>query len=215
MDKEQNNLPQLNKVIRKVFFLISLIFILFFIELAFNQEWYWLGLRPRRIIGLLGILTSPFKHHDISHLLNNSLLLIVLLFGFFIHFFHQKPYGKILTISIICNIWLWIIGRDAWHYGASGVVYGLFFYMLYIAIFHKRKELFVYLLSCLMLSIGFFAGLFPGKPNISFESHVLGGISGLLVAFFEKKRKKFKNPTNNISFTSEKDYHYEFKENTK
>lgn len=40
----------------------------------FRNRWnFLLGIRPRRLTGLIGILCSPFLHADYSHILNNSI----------------------------------------------------------------------------------------------------------------------------------------------
>ncbi|MEL7223036.1 MAG: rhomboid family intramembrane serine protease [Bacteroidota bacterium] len=183
----------------------------FVFENLLDGEWYWMGVRPRSIIGLPGIITSPLKHHDLGHLLNNLLLMAILSIGLFLHVSMKRPYFKLFTISIIANIWLWIAGREAWHYGASGIVYGLFFYLLTIAIKRKQKELYLFILSCLMLSLGFFVGLFPVDVTVSFEGHLFGGLAGILVALTEKKNNQGKPPVSNVTFSRNASFEYQYK----
>ena len=189
---------------------ISLIFVF---ESALGMSWYWLGVKPRAWAGLLGILTSPVKHHDIGHLLNNMLLLEILLVGYYLHVPTKQPLRKLLLISLIANLWLWIGGRDAWHYGASGVVYGLFFYLLVVSIKGRIKELYLFVFSCLLLSAGFFIGLFPVEETVSFEGHLFGSLSGIMVALSEKRIKKKKVPASNVTLTRDASFHYQYKEN--
>lgn len=203
-----------NAVFGSVFILLPII-VVYLIEKLVDFNFYWLGVYPRKWFGVLGILTSPFKHHDFGHLLNNVLLLSFLLIGFFLHVHGKKHFGKIFLISVICNFWLWIGGRSAWHYGASGLVYGLFFFILVYSLKFKKRELYLFLLSCLILSAGFFIGLFPYNPSVSFEGHIFGSIAGVLVGLFEKKKPLSKERISNINFSRNADftYHYEEKKN--
>ena len=192
---------------------IGVIVLIFMIENLVDYSFYWFGIYPREWHGLQGVLLSPFKHHNFGHLINNMLLLCILLIGFFLHVERKKLYVKLLTISIVCNVWVWIGGRPAWHYGASGIVYGLFFFLLIYSIRFRKKELYLFLLSCLILSAGFFVGLFPYDPSVSYEGHLFGSIAGLMIAVFEKKIPTMKKPVSNINFSrnAEFKYHYEKK----
>ncbi|MGB3465309.1 MAG: rhomboid family intramembrane serine protease, partial [Cyclobacteriaceae bacterium] len=91
-------------------------------------------------------------------------------------------------------------------------VYGLFFYLLVFAFRNSKKELYVFILSCLVISVGFFAGLFPGREQISYEGHIFGSISGVLVALFDKKPRKKKPVVSNVSFSADADFQYYYKD---
>jgi len=212
MEENQTKIKFRNATFQTVL-VIALLFVVFGLENAFDLNLYWLGVKPREMVGLLGIVTSPIKHHDLSHIINNSLLLVILLIGFFLHVPAKSSLLKLLLISLVCNIWLWIGGRSAWHFGASGVVYGLFFFMLTLAIRFRKRELVLFILSCLVVSAGFFVGLFPTEPTISYEGHIFGGIAGVLIAFFEKKPKPPKPQISNVNFSRNAKFEYQYHEN--
>ena len=215
MDEVDGGKKAFQRAIYRTAVVLVVLIAIFSFESILKMNWYWLGVKPRQLMGIPGIFTSPFKHHDLGHLLNNVLVLGILLIGFFLHVPVRKPYLKILIISLIANIWLWIGGRDSWHYGASGVVYGLFFYLLIIAIRRKQKELYLYILSCLILSIGFFAGLFPVDVTISYEGHLFGSIAGILVAFTDKNDRGKRPKVENVTFSRNASFNYEYKEKDK
>ena len=170
----------------------SLITFPYILELILGLDFYWLGVKPRSFVGLLGVITTVLKHGDLAHLLGNLLLFFPLMLGYFLHF-RIRPFTKLFVLSIITHIWLWIGGRDAWHIGASGLVYAVFFYMLTFAIKVRDKQLALYPLIVLFLSAGFWVGLIPVQVGVSFEAHLLGAIAGILVAVFDKK-----NPTGKL-----------------
>lgn len=191
---------------------VGVIVLVFLLEKLVNYSFYWFGVYPREWYGLQGILLSPFKHHDFGHLINNMLLLSILLIGFFLHIHRKKLFIKLLLISSVCNVWVWLGGRSAWHYGASGVVYGLFFFLLIYSVKFKKKELYLFLLSCLILSAGFFVGLFPYDPSVSYEGHIFGSVAGLMIGAFEKKIPAKKTPVSNINFSRNADFKYHYQE---
>lgn len=212
MTEQEGSKEVFKRAIYRSGLLLTTISFCFIVENLLDMNWFWMGVKPRELVGLLGIVTSPFKHHDLGHLLNNLLLLGILSVGLFLHVPLKKPFLKILTISLIANGWLWIGGRDAWHYGASGVVYGLFFYLLVLAIKRKQKELYLFILSCLMLSLGFFVGLFPVDVTVSFEGHLFGGLAGILVALTEKMRKDKKPVSSNVTFSRNATFKYQYRD---
>lgn len=143
----------------------------------------WLGVYPRHEVGIKGIFTSPFIHsHDIMHLINNSVPLFVGLA--MILFFYRRVAGKaILLIYLLTGFGVWLFGRPVLHIGASGVVYGLISFIFWNGIFRRNLKSIVLALIILMLYSGMFLGILPNQPGISWESHLIGAIAGITVAY--------------------------------
>lgn len=143
----------------------------------------WLGVYPRHQDGLAGIFTSPFVHSkDVMHLVNNSVPLFVGLSMIF--FFYRKIAAKsIFFIYFLTGLGVWIFGREVLHIGASGVVYGLVSFIFWSGIFRRNIRSIVLALIILLLYSGMFLGVLPNQPGISWESHLIGGIVGILVAY--------------------------------
>ena len=94
------------------------------IELAIGTQFFFLGIYPLKLQGLLGIITAPLIHDDIKHLLNNSVPFFILSVAVF-YFYRPLGLRVLLLTWLMTGIWVWCGARQAYHIGASGVVYGL------------------------------------------------------------------------------------------
>lgn len=166
-------------------------------ELIFDTRFSFLGVLPMHAEGLFGIVTSPFVHGDLAHLSANTVPVWVL--GTVLFYVYRPIAWKIfLLIWLITGLWVWFWGREAHHIGASGIVYGLASFLFFSGIFRRDVRLLAitFLVAFLYGSMvwGIFPDLFPEK-NISWESHLMGLLSGLVLALFFKgegpQRKKY------------------------
>jgi membrane associated rhomboid family serine protease len=145
------------------------------------------GVFPRTVEGLPGILFSPFIHGDWKHLINNSLPIAILGIGLF--YFYRPIAPKIfLLIHLIGNIWLWALGREAWHIGASGIVYGLVAFIFLSGILRKHLPLMVLSLLVAFLYGSLVWGILPIDVKVSFEGHLTGSIAGIVLAIFYRDK---------------------------
>lgn len=142
-----------------------------------------LGIHPRSLAGTVGIITGPLVHGDIHHLMSNSLPLIFLGIGVF-YFYHKIALEVFFGIYFFTSFWVWIVARDAYHIGASGIVYGLASFLLFSGFFRKDSRSIAISLIVIFLYGGMAYGLFPINEDISWESHLLGSIGGFIAAFF-------------------------------
>ena len=143
----------------------------------------WLGVYPRHSIGIKGIFTSPFIHsQDWMHLFNNSVPLFVGL-AMITFFFRRVARQVIFLIYFLTGAGVWLFGRSVLHIGASGVVYGLISFIFWSGVFRRNAKSIVLALIILLLYSGMFLGVLPNQPGISWESHLIGGIVGILVSF--------------------------------
>ena len=173
------------------------IFIIVLVELLkgfHSADLYFLGIRPRTIQGLIGILTAPVLHADLQHLLSNSFPLLFAIPGIF-YFYYKDARWVIVAIYLLSGFWVWLTGRDAVHLGASGVVNGLLSFLFFAGLFQKnRAGIALALIVVFLYGAPILAGFFP-KPGISFEAHISGATAGLFMAVllsfdFKKKSKK-------------------------
>lgn len=145
------------------------------------------GVKPRTTGGLLGILTMPFIHGSYEHLLNNSLPLLVLGWALF-KFYPTIAWKALLGIWFIGGIWLWISGRDAYHIGASGVVYGLAAFLFLSGWLRREKRVAALSLAIVFIYGGMWWGILPVKPTVSWEGHLWGAIAGFAMAVYLRKQ---------------------------
>lgn len=165
----------------------SLIILILWIVQAFQMITHlslsWLGVYPRHEIGIKGIFFSPFVHSfDVMHLINNSVPLFVGL-AMIIFFYRRVAAKSILLIYLLTGLGVWLFGREVLHIGASGVVYGLISFIFWNGVFRRNMKSIVLALIILMLYSGMFLGILPNQPGISWESHLIGAIVGILVSF--------------------------------
>ncbi|MEL7004050.1 MAG: rhomboid family intramembrane serine protease, partial [Bacteroidota bacterium] len=148
-----------------------------------------LGILPRTIKGSIGILTAPLIHGDIYHLLSNTFPIIFLGVGIF-YFYDKIATIVIGLIYIMTGFWVWIAARDAYHIGASGVVYGMLTFLLFSGFIRRDTQtLSISFIVLFLYGGGFATGLVPTDAGISWESHLMGAIAGVFCAIYFKNFK--------------------------
>ena len=155
-------------------------------ELEFEFDFSIFGILPRELIGLRGIIFSPLIHANIEHLGANSLPLFVLSFSLFF-FYRKSAYAIFTLIYLFAGVFVWIGGREALHIGASGVIYGLAAFLFLSGVISHNIRLLTISLIVTFLYGSMFWGIFPLKPEISWESHLWGGLSGFMLAWLYRK----------------------------
>jgi membrane associated rhomboid family serine protease len=186
---DDNNVQERKQNISKL--LTPLIFpavlwIVHLLSLLLNEDLTTLGLLPRNLIGLLGIITSPLIHADFSHLISNTIPLIIL--GWIIFYFYPKvSYILFVFIYFLTGLLVWIFARQVYHIGASGIVYGFVSFLFFSGIFRRDNTSITLALVITFLYGGLVWGMIPGWKGISWESHLFGTITGLTAAYLFRK----------------------------
>lgn len=166
------------------FMMVFVMWLVKIVEILFGTDLYFLGIFPFRYSTLTGIVTSPFIHADLRHLLNNTLPLFILGTALF-HFYPQVAFRVLLWLFLLTGLAVWLSGRPAWHIGASGIVYGLAAFLFVSGIIRRHIPLMGLSLLVVFLYGEMVWGIFPGfRGNISWESHMLGAAAGLLLAIW-------------------------------
>ena len=94
--------------------------------------------------------------------------------------------GRIFMIIWIgAGLLTFMIGKPGWHIGASGLIYGLAFFLFFSGILRKYVPLIAISLLVTFLYGGIIWHMFPyfSPANMSWEGHLSGGIMGTLCAF--------------------------------
>jgi len=190
-----NSEPAYNKKVQEIRSKQSLIFpiaflciiwFLKFFEWGLDIDFYRLGIFPLHTKGLLGIITSPFIHSDFEHLIANSIPIFALSWGIF-YFYRKLAIRIVLYCWLTTNILLWLGGREAWHIGASGLVYAFASFLFFSGLFRNYYKLIAISFVVAFLYGGLFWGIFPVLKDVSWEGHLFGGCSGLIYAFAFRK----------------------------
>ena len=164
-----------------LYFVLTL-WVIYWIEINYDLYFNKYGIYPRTMLGLRGIILSPFIHSGIKHLFNNSIPLFILMTSLF--YFYRKIAFKVLIYGILLSgLLTWIIAREANHIGASGIVYLLFSFILFSGIIRKYNRLIAVSLIVIFLYGSMIWYILPVKEEISWEGHLSGFVVGILFSF--------------------------------
>jgi membrane associated rhomboid family serine protease len=190
-----SNPKKLNMELEKKILIHSLIipglfvFVFWIIEI-FEQttgvSFVKLGVFPHHVKGLPGILFSPFIHSGFKHLLSNSIPFFIL-FAALIYFYRRISYRIFFQMYILAGLCVWLAGRESWHIGASGVVYALAAFHFVSGIIRNDVRLLTLSVVVVFLYGGLIWGMLPINPEISWEGHLWGATSGVLMAILYRK----------------------------
>lgn len=153
------------------------------------------GIRPRDVGSLPDILTSPLVHDSSSwgHLLANTLPLFI--FGFLAFLAGLRQFLTAVALSWLgSGIGVWLFGGSLFGYpsitvGASGVIFGLFGFLLVRGFFNRSWW---QILLALVLFAVYGSVLFGVLPTvgsgISWQAHLFGLAGGVVAAVLLRPR---------------------------
>jgi len=167
--------------------LVLLMWLSFFFNLNYGWQLEQFGLQPHVLTGLTGVLFMPLLHENLEHLFSNTIPILVA-GGFLFYYFNRWTWLIIGSIWIGSGIFLWFVGQQGTlHIGASGLVYGLVFFLLVSGVIRGHRQLAAVALLMVFLYGGLLWGLFPEyirimNQNISWEGHLGGTLMGVFLA---------------------------------
>jgi membrane associated rhomboid family serine protease len=170
-----------NRVLLVPLLLVLLIWTVFLIEVRFGINLNVYGVYPRSFQGMQGIFFSPFIHGSIEHLFNNTLPLAILSAAL-VYFYRAVSLRVLLWGFFMTGAITWCIGRPSYHIGASGIIYLLASFIFFKGILTRHYRLVALSLVVVFIYGGLLWYIFPVKDGISWEGHLAGFISGLILA---------------------------------
>lgn len=186
MDKK-NKLEFSDAVLLIPIVLVFLIWLIYWVEIQFGFNFNKHGVFPRTFKGFKGVFLMHFIHSDTKHLFNNSVPLFVLTASLF--YFYKDVAKKVLLYgTLLTGLITWIIARQSYHIGASGVVYLLFSFVFFSGIIKRHYRLVAMSLITIFLYGSMIWFLFPIKEGISWEGHLSGFIIGLIFAYLYRNK---------------------------
>jgi membrane associated rhomboid family serine protease len=173
-------------VILLPFLSVLFLWIVFWAGLNFHLNLETYGIYPRTFEGLRGILFSPFIHGSIEHLYNNSIPLLILIAA--LRFFYRDQAFEVLGYGVLLSGFLtWVIGRESYHIGASGLIYVLVSFIFFKGIKTRYYRLVALSLMVILLYGSMVWYIFPDvQEGISWEGHLAGLITGFAFAMVVK-----------------------------
>jgi membrane associated rhomboid family serine protease len=139
------------------------------------------GVYPGSLQGLPGIVFAPLIHSSFSHLFANTAPLLILgtalLYGY-----PRSARIVIPAVYLVTGLSVWLFGRQVWHIGASGLTFGFMFFVFTIGALRWDRKAIALSMIVFLLYGSMIWGVLPGRPGISFESHLSGAVIGLVLA---------------------------------
>ena len=182
--------PERQVLVRSMIFpfiFLALMWVIFAVDQIFNLDLGQYGIVPLTPMGLIGIITSPLLHANLAHIAANSIPFLLLFAGLF--YYYSDLAWKIISLSwLLTGIGVWCFARgESSHIGASGIIYALALFHFVSGIIRKNNRLAAFSLLVTFLYGSLVWGIFPNfllKENISWESHLMGGVSGIILALY-------------------------------
>ncbi|MFF7483938.1 rhomboid family intramembrane serine protease [Streptomyces luteogriseus] len=147
------------------------------------------GVTPRDPSELADVVPSSFIHFGFAHLAANTVPLLVL--GFLAALAGLRRFLLVCALIIVVDgLGVWLIAPAGTNTaGASGVIFGLFGFLL-VTGFVERRPLGV-LAGVLVAAVwggSILAGLAPTQAGVSWQGHLLGLVAGVTAAFVFRRR---------------------------
>lgn len=184
--------PELRRIFLALVIPSFFLFILYAIEvLEVGMDWDFtkLGVYPLEKKGVFGIFAHPLVHSGFKHLFANTVPLLFLSWCLF-YFYRDLGAFIFFFLWITGGIFTFLIGQPGWHVGASGLIYGLAFFLFFSGLIRKHVPLIAISLLVTFLYGGLVWNMFPqfARENISWEGHLSGAIAGSLAALLFRNR---------------------------
>lgn len=171
---------------RGLLFLILTIWTVYLVDGLTRVDFLNYGIEPRNWDHIWGVLTWPFLHANLTHLANNSVPLIA--FGAIISFRSSSKEFLALSffITLYAGLGVWLMGRDALHVGASGLVFGYFGYIMTRGIYDGRISSILISTGVMLFFGGMIWGILPTDARVSWEGHLFGFLAGVVLGVRQK-----------------------------
>jgi membrane associated rhomboid family serine protease len=169
--------------------IVAIMWLVKIIETLFHISFSNLGVLPRDVSSIWHIFTMPFIHGSWEHLISNSLPFIAL--GFLVLQTYKQVSLRIFTIVYaLSGLGIWLMARgQSHHIGASGVIYGLAFFLFFSGIFRRDVKSMATALIVALFYGGMVWGLLPIQEGVSWEGHLFGALSWRMVRLSLQKHQ--------------------------
>lgn len=161
---------------------LAIMWVVYFASVATGGALLSLGVIPRNIIGLRGILFAPFLHGSFNHLLANSIPFLVL--GWLVMLRDSRHFTLVTIASMIGSGGVaWLLGAPgSVHIGASGVIFGYFGFLILAGWFARSVGSVLLSVIVVFMWGGMIVGVVPGDAGISWQAHLGGFLGGVYAA---------------------------------
>lgn len=168
------------------FALISVLWFVFALQQLGIINSYAYGNHPHDPEGWRGILFSPFLHGSLEHLVSNTLPMLVLL-TVLLNAYPRHALIVLVFVHLVSNSMVWALApENTVHIGISGIIYGIASFLLASGVFRRDRTAMAISFFVALLYGGMVTGFIP-QQGVSWQSHLFGAISGIIIAFFLRR----------------------------
>jgi membrane associated rhomboid family serine protease len=166
--------------------LAVLVVIAWVLELAdlllFQRSLDALGIRPRTLFGLWGILFAPFLHGGLAHLAANTVPFLVL--GWLTMLRGVSQFVVItLLIMLLGGLGVWLFApSNTVHIGASGIIFGYLGYLMLRGFFERSFGAIAIAIVVGIVYGSALWGVLPLRYGVSWQGHLFGFLAGAFAA---------------------------------
>ncbi len=162
---------------------VALLWVIHMVNFLLAYRLNVLGILPRDVTGLRGILFAPLLHANFKHLFDNSIPLAVIgTLGLFVY-----PNSLLRSLPLIyvgTGLLVWALaGGNSIHIGASGLIYGLLAFVFLSGLLKRDARGITVSLLVWFLYASLTWGILPQPGPVSWESHLFGAGVGTALAF--------------------------------
>lgn len=178
---EESELPDWTRPFVVVLVIAGIMWAVQVLDLLPRTDFLRFGIRPRRLVGLRGIVLGPFIHSGFGHLVSNTIPFVTL--GCVVAAGGTRRYLQVSGLIVLTSglgVWLLSPSRSV-TIGASALVFGYLTYLIARAIIEIKITYLLVGLVVLVLYGGVLWGLVP-RPGISWQGHVFGVVGGIAAA---------------------------------
>ncbi|MEU6922131.1 MULTISPECIES: rhomboid family intramembrane serine protease [unclassified Streptomyces] len=147
------------------------------------------GIEPRRAAELLDVVPASFIHFGFGHVAANSLPLLV--FGFLAALSGVRRFAAVAAMIIVVDgLGVWLVSPSGSNTaGASGLVFGLFGYLLVRGFVDRRLlDIGAGLVIGAIWGSSILVGISPANTSVSWQGHLFGLAAGVAAAFVFRRR---------------------------
>ncbi|MER5746268.1 rhomboid family intramembrane serine protease [Streptomyces sp. NPDC059913] len=168
---------------------VALLWLLEIVDTATGHALDGFGIEPRRAAELVDVVPASFIHFGFGHVASNSVPLLV--FGFLAALGGIRRFLAVAaTIMVVDGLGVWLVAPEYSNTaGASGLVFGLFGYLLVRGFVDRRVlDMVVGLVVGAIWGSTILLGLSPANTSVSWQGHLFGLVAGVAAAFVFRRR---------------------------
>jgi membrane associated rhomboid family serine protease len=170
---------------------VGLMWVVHFVRAVFGlAPGFFQGIVPRDTSSLVNIITAPFIHANLEHLVANSIPLLIL--GAVVLLRGAREFFVVVQIVIlIAGLGTWLFGAPgSMHIGASGIVFGFITFLVFRGIFERSFfSIAVSVFVAALYGSAMGVAMIPER-GISWSGHIFGMVAGIIAARFLAKRRE-------------------------